>query len=60
MLEDARVLTRLAALKNKSSAIGQGADGAANMITAAICKLTKNQPSNVCTTSTIKTMQGQL
>ena len=49
-----------AALADKSSAIGQGSDGAANMITAAICKMTNNQPSTVCTTPTIKSMQGQL
>ena len=49
-----------AALNDKSSAIAQGAGGAANMITAAICKLTNNQPSNVCTSPTIKSMQGQV
>jgi hypothetical protein len=49
-----------AALQDKSSSIGQGTDGAANMITAAICKMTSNQPSSVCTSSTIKSMQGQL
>jgi hypothetical protein len=49
-----------AALKNPSSAIAKGADGAANMITATICKVTNNQPSNVCTTPTIKAIEGQL
>ena len=49
-----------AALKDPSSAIAKGADGAANMITAAICKTTNNQPSNVCTSPVIKTLQGQL
>ncbi|HUY52325.1 MAG TPA: DUF929 family protein [Streptosporangiaceae bacterium] len=49
-----------AALNDKTSAIAQGADGAANMITAAICKVTNNQPSSVCTTPTIKNLQGQL
>jgi hypothetical protein len=49
-----------AALNDKSSAIAQGVDGAANMITATICKMTSNQPSSVCTSPTIKTMQGQL
>jgi thiol-disulfide isomerase/thioredoxin len=48
------------ALNDKTSAIAKGADGAANMITAAICKLTGNQPSNVCTSSTITNLQGQL
>jgi hypothetical protein len=48
------------ALKDPSSAIAKGADGAANMITATICKTTGNQPSNVCTTPTIKTIEGQI
>lgn len=37
------------ALSNSSSAIAKGAEGAANLLTAAICSLTHNQPSNVCT-----------
>jgi hypothetical protein len=49
-----------AALKDPSSAIAKGADGAANMITATICKVTNNQPSNVCTTPTIKAIEGQI
>ena len=49
-----------AALKDPSSAIAKGADGAANMITATICKVTGNQPANVCTTPAIKTIEGQL
>ena len=49
-----------AALQDKSSAIAQGADGAANMITATICKVTNNQPSSVCTSPVIKSMEGQL
>ena len=49
-----------AALQDPSSAIAKGADGAANMITATICKVTNNQPANVCTTPTIKTIEGQI
>ena len=49
-----------AALKDPSSAIAKGADGAANMITATICKTTNNQPANVCTTPTIKAIEGQI
>ncbi len=49
-----------AQLKDPSSAIAKGADGSANMITAAICKITNNQPSNVCTSAPIKSLQGQL
>ena len=48
------------ALNDKSSAIGQGADGAANMITAAVCKLTNDKPADVCSSPVIKKMQGQI
>jgi hypothetical protein len=48
-----------AALKDPSSAIAKGADGSANMMTAAICKATNNQPSSVCTSPAIKTIEGQ-
>jgi hypothetical protein len=37
------------ALKNPKSAISQGVFGTANIITATICKMTNDQPSNVCT-----------
>jgi thiol-disulfide isomerase/thioredoxin len=47
-----------AALQDKSSAIGSGADGAANMITATICKITNEQPASVCGSSMIKKMQA--
>ena len=49
-----------AALKDPSSPVAKGAVGAANMITATICKVTNDQPSNVCTAPAIKTIQGQL
>jgi Domain of unknown function (DUF929) len=49
-----------AALSDKSSAIAQGADGAANILTATICKLTGNQPSSVCGSATITSLQGKL
>jgi hypothetical protein len=38
-------------LHNPSSPVAQGALGAANFITAAICKTTGGQPGNVCTAS---------
>jgi hypothetical protein len=38
-----------AAMRNPSSPVGKDIDGAANMITAAICNLTHDQPLNVCT-----------
>jgi len=37
------------ALHNPSTAIAQGADGTANYLTAAICKLTGNLPATACT-----------
>ncbi len=48
------------ALHDPSSPIAKGALGTANMMTAAICKLTNNQPAIVCGTSLIKNLQGQL
>jgi hypothetical protein len=48
------------ALNDKSSAIAKGADGSANVMTAAICKLTNNKPANVCTSPTITSLQGQI
>jgi thiol-disulfide isomerase/thioredoxin len=47
------------ALKDPSSDIAKGADGAANMITAAICKLTNNQPASVCTPA-VKALEAKL
>jgi thiol-disulfide isomerase/thioredoxin len=38
-----------AALHDPATAIAQGADGTANYLTAAICKLTGNQPASACT-----------
>jgi hypothetical protein len=48
-----------AALDDPSSQIAKGADGTANYITAAICKLTNNQPASACT-SVVKSLEGQL
>jgi hypothetical protein len=49
-----------AALHDPASPVAQGADGAANMITAAICKLTGNQPAGVCASPVITHLQGQM
>ncbi len=49
-----------AALSDKLTAIAQGADGAANILTAAICNVTGNQPSSVCSSPTITSLQGKL
>jgi thiol-disulfide isomerase/thioredoxin len=47
-------------LHDPSSAVAQGADGSANMFTAAICKMTGNQPASVCTTAPVKQLEGQI
>jgi uncharacterized protein DUF929 len=48
------------ALSDPSSDIARGAVGAANTFTAAICKMTDNQPANVCTSPTIANVQASL
>ena len=40
-----------AAMHNPASSVGKDIDGAANVITAAICRLTKNQPAGVCSSA---------
>jgi hypothetical protein len=40
-----------AAMRDPSSPVGKDIDGAANIITAAICKVTHGQPRNVCTSA---------
>jgi tRNA A-37 threonylcarbamoyl transferase component Bud32 len=42
-----------ASLKNPANPTAQAVDGAANWTTAAICALTKNQPSTACTPTVI-------
>ena len=49
-----------AALHDPSSPVAQGADGTANLITAAICKMTKGQPGNVCTAPGVVKASGSL
>jgi Domain of unknown function (DUF929) len=49
-----------AALSDPSSPIAKAVDGTANVFTAAICKLTNNQPANVCTTAPIPSLSGSL
>ena len=46
------------AMHNPASPVAQGVDGAANYITAAICKTTNNQPAAVCNAPTIQTLAG--
>jgi Domain of unknown function (DUF929) len=47
-------------LHNPSSPVAQGVLGAANYITAAICKTTNNQPTSVCSAPSIKAVAGGL
>ncbi|MBO0806247.1 MAG: DUF929 family protein [Nocardiopsaceae bacterium] len=47
------------ALKNPSSPIAQRVDGTANYITAAICKMTGNQPASACTPA-VKSLESKL
>jgi hypothetical protein len=46
-------------LSKPTSTVAMGIDGTANYITAAICKLTNDQPATACT-STVKGLQSQL
>jgi hypothetical protein len=47
------------ALANAKSPIAQGVDGAANYLTAAICKVTNNQPASACTAA-VKALEAKL
>ncbi len=48
------------ALNNPNNAVTQAIIGNANYLTAAICKLTNNQPGSVCNTSVIQQLEAQL
>jgi len=47
-------------LHNPSSPVAQGADGSANLLTAAICKITGNTPASVCHATPIPTLERQI
>ncbi|MFI5080916.1 MAG: DUF929 family protein [Streptosporangiales bacterium] len=47
-------------LHNPSSPVAQGVLGGANFMTAAICKMTNNQPASVCTAPSITAVAGGL
>jgi len=47
-------------LHNPSSPVAQGVLGGANFITAAICKMTNNQPASVCAAPSITAVAGGL
>jgi Domain of unknown function (DUF929) len=46
-------------LSNPSSKVAQAVDGTANYLTAAICKMTNNQPASACT-STVQSLESQI
>jgi Domain of unknown function (DUF929) len=46
-------------LSNPNSAVAKSIDGTANYITAAICKMTGNQPASACT-PTVQALESQL
>ncbi len=48
------------ALKDPSSPIAKAVDGSANVYTAAICKLTNNQPAKVCSTDAVTAAASKL
>jgi Domain of unknown function (DUF929) len=47
------------ALSNPNSAVAKAVDGTANYFTAAICKMTGNQPASACT-PTVQAIESQL
>lgn len=49
-----------AAISNTSSPIAQAVDGSANVVIAAVCSITGNQPASVCDTSTISAIERGL
>src|SRR6266480_8115950 len=49
-----------AVLKDPTSPITQSVVGAANYITGAICKMTNNQPSDVCSSAAVTAVQSGL
>jgi len=49
-----------AALHSPSSTVAQAADGTANLITAAICKMTNGQPGSVCSSTAVTKASGSL
>ena len=49
-----------AALHDPTSAPAQGALGSANLMTAAICKMTGGKPGNVCTSAGVVAASAHL
>ncbi len=48
------------ALKDPSSPIAKAVDGSANIYTAALCRLTQNEPTTVCSTDAVTAAAGKL
>lgn len=48
------------ALSDPSSPVARSVDGTANLVTAALCRLTQNQPANVCSSSGVTTAAKSL
>jgi Domain of unknown function (DUF929) len=46
-------------LSNPNSTVAKAVDGTANYITAAICKMTNNQPASACT-ATVQSLESQI
>jgi hypothetical protein len=47
-------------LANPSSTVAKAIDGAANHITAAICKITNNAPTSVCKSAGVSAASGSI
>ncbi len=47
-------------LKNPNDPVAQAVDGAANYVTASICKMTGDKPGSVCSASQVKTIEANL
>ncbi len=47
-------------LSNPNSAVAQDVNGAANYITAAICKMTNDAPANVCKAAPIPAIRAKI
>ena len=47
-------------LHKPATPVAQGADGSANLFTAAICKITNNQPARVCATRPVSALTGRI
>ncbi|WP_433608987.1 DUF929 family protein [Dactylosporangium sp. CA-139114] len=49
----------LDAIKDPNSQLGRAIDGSANAMTALLCKITGNQPADVCSSAAVRAYQGE-